>query len=152
MRAQPDEVRDDAGKLAKEHADILRALRDLAAEQLLHRKAIRQLVVHRREVVHAAVMRDVLRPVVELGELLNAGVQVADVRHAVDDVLAVQLQRQAQYAVRRGMLRAHVKDDVACRVGASALLHPRHAFIRGVLQYVRAQRPCGLQLVRILLA
>jgi hypothetical protein len=43
---------------------------------------------------------------------LDAGVQVADLGIDADDDLAVDLQHQAQHAVRRRVLRPHVEDHV----------------------------------------
>ena len=43
--------------------------------------------------------------------LLDAGVQVADDRAGLGDGLAVELQHEAQHAVRGRVLRAHVDDD-----------------------------------------
>ena len=43
-----------------------------------------------------------------LAELLKAGVQVADVRHGVDDPLAFEFQDQPQRRMRGRVLRAEV--------------------------------------------
>jgi hypothetical protein len=48
-----------------------------------------------------------------LGQLLGGAVQQADVRVGPLDDLAVQLQHQAQHAVRRRVLRAEVQRVVA---------------------------------------
>ena len=45
-----------------------------------------------------------------LGRLLHAGVQVPDDRLRAQDGLAVELHHEAQHAVRRRVLRAHVDD------------------------------------------
>ena len=68
-----------------------------------------QLVVDRRGVVHPIDDRDVLVVVQVLAELFEAAVQVADVRRAADDALAVELEHEAQRRVRRGVLRAEVE-------------------------------------------
>ena len=49
-------------------------------------------------------------PGLALAHLLGAAVVVADVRHAVDDLLAVELQHDAQHAVRARVLRAEVQE------------------------------------------
>ena len=51
-----------------------------------------------------------LDPGAELGRLLDAGVQVADHRLEVDDLLALELHDQPQHPVGRGVLGAHVDD------------------------------------------
>jgi hypothetical protein len=48
-----------------------------------------------------------------LGELLGRAVQQADVRIGALDDLAVELEHQAQHAVRRRMLRPEVQRVVA---------------------------------------
>ena len=63
--------------------------------------------------------------VLALGELLGGAVQQADVRVGALDDLAVELEHQAQHAVRRRMLRPEVQRVVADlshrAVGCSAL-------------------------------
>ena len=44
--------------------------------------------------------------------------QEADIGDAVDDLLAVQLQQEAQDAVGAGVLRAHVEQDRLAPQGA----------------------------------
>src|SRR5690606_41677104 len=51
--------------------------------------------------------------------LLDAGVQIPDAGAGIADRFAVDLQDQAQHAVRRGMLRAHVDDHVVTLNGRS---------------------------------
>jgi hypothetical protein len=111
--AEADEVGVDPGELHHEHADDVGALGDLVgdAEQLLDGQAVRRLLEHRREVVHAGAERDALHPGAELHVLLDAGVQVADAGAGLGDRLAVELEDEAEHAVRRRVLRAHVDDD-----------------------------------------
>ena len=47
-----------------------------------------------------------------LAELFEAGVQVAQVRNAAHDGFTIQLDDQAQDAMRRGVLRPHVHEQV----------------------------------------
>ena len=74
-------------------------------------EAVGGLVEHRREVVHAGAERHALRPGAELHVLLDAGVQVADARAGLGHRLAVELEDEAEHAVRRRVLRPHVDDD-----------------------------------------
>ncbi len=51
----------------------------------------------------------------DLEFLFDAGVQIADIRLALDDGFAIEFQQQPQHAVRRRMLRPHVEDHAAPR-------------------------------------
>ncbi len=99
----------DAAQLAEDRAQDLAARRDVDAHQLFDRAVPGDLVVDRRRVVHAVDDGDVLVVVQVLAELLKARVQVADVRHAADDALAIQFQHQAQGGVGGGVLRPEVE-------------------------------------------
>jgi hypothetical protein len=120
--AQPDEVRDDAVHLARDHAQHAAPLGDLDPHQLLDRQREADVVAHRRQVVGPVGQRDdlVVEPV--LAELLESGVQVPDVRDAALDGLALELEHQPQDAVGRGMLGADVDEHV---LGAEILVVPR---------------------------
>jgi hypothetical protein len=74
-------------------------------------QAVGRLLEHRREVVHPGAEGDPLHPGAELHVLLDAGVQVADARAGLGHRLAVELEDEAEHAVRRRVLRAHVDDD-----------------------------------------
>ncbi len=88
----------------------LRATGDLLGDphELLDRLDEAEVVRGRGDVVHAVRVGDALRIGHVLEELLGAAVQIADDRLRVDDALAVDLQKDAQHAVRRRMLRAEV--------------------------------------------
>ena len=64
--------------------------------------------------------------VLVLGELLGGAVQQADVRIGALDDFAVDLEHQAQHAVRRRMLRAEVHRVIAdlshCQLLATRLV------------------------------
>ena len=66
----------------------------------------------RVEVVLAVGPRDDLVVLPVLADLLEAAVQVADVRDAAHHGLAVELEHQPQHAVRGRMLRADVDEHV----------------------------------------
>ena len=87
-----------------------------SAEQLLDREHEDELVVLERDVVDPLRVRDRLPPRLLLHVLLEAGVEVADHGLEPDDVLAVQVDDQAQHAVRRRVVRPEVdRHDVAGR-------------------------------------
>ena len=113
VRAEPQQVVQDARDLVEHDADVLRAHRHLDAEQLLDRHHVGVLVAHHRHVVEPVHVRHRLDEGLVLGELLGGAVQQADVRVGALDHLAVELQHQAQHAVRRRMLRAEVQRVVA---------------------------------------
>ena len=76
------------------------------AEQLLDRERVGVLLVHRRDIVEPVEIGHVLQIGARLHQLLGAAMQQADMRIDALDHLAVELQHQAQHAVRRRMLRA----------------------------------------------
>ena len=82
------------------------AVGHLDAGQLLDRQDVGQVVHHPAEVVHAVGVGDVGVPGLALAHLLGAAVVEADVGHGVDDLLAVELQHDAEDAVGAGVLRA----------------------------------------------
>ena len=96
-----------------------RLRRRLEPEQLLDREHEDELVVLEREVVDPLRVRDRLPPRLVLHVLLEARVEVADHGLEPDDVLAVQVDDQAQHAVRRRMVRPEVdRHHVAGRAHA----------------------------------
>jgi hypothetical protein len=50
-----------------------------------------------------------------LAELFEAAVEIPDVGDATNDRLAIELEHEAEYAVRRRMLRSNVDEHVLCR-------------------------------------
>ena len=108
---QGDQVRGDPVELHDQHADRLRALRRLDAEQLLDGEAVAGLVEQRGQVVHPRHEGRALGPVAVLGVLLDPGVQVADHHPGLGHRLALEVEDQAEDAVGRGVLRAHVDDE-----------------------------------------
>ncbi len=85
----------------------------LDAEQALDRHHVGVLVAHHRDVIEPVHVADRLVERLALGQLLGRAVQETDVRIGLLDHLAVQLEHQAQHAVRRGMLRTEVQREVA---------------------------------------
>ena len=108
VRAQPQQVVQQAGDLVEHHANVLCALRHFDAEQLFNRHHVGVLVGHHRHVVEAVHVRHRLQECLVLGEFLGRAMQQSDVRVSAFDDFAVQLQHQSQHAVGRRMLRPEV--------------------------------------------
>ncbi|MDQ0986245.1 hypothetical protein QFZ71_003528 [Streptomyces sp. V2I9] len=108
-----DQVRGEPVELHQQDAQDGGPVGDLLldAEELLDAQAVRRLVEERRQVVHARDEGGALRPAAEFEVLLDARVEVADAAAGLGDGLAVDLQDEAEHAVRRRVLRAHVDDD-----------------------------------------
>ena len=83
------------------------------AEQLLDRQAERVLLIHRRDVVEPVEIRDRLQIGLVLDQLLGAAMQQPDMRIDALDDFAVELEHQAQHAVRGRMLRPEIDGEIA---------------------------------------
>ena len=78
MIVQPHQLRQD-------RPQILAPRRQLDAEQLLDRMMPGDLVRHRRNVIHPVDDRHILIEIEVFAELLEPAVQIADMRHRIDD-------------------------------------------------------------------
>ena len=103
---------EQAGDLGKHHADVLGADRDLDAQEFFDGQAVGVLVAHHRDVVQPVHVGQRLDVGLGLGELFRRAVQQADVRIGALDDFAVELEHQAQHAVRGRVLRAEVQGVV----------------------------------------
>ena len=113
LRGDVEDVRQQPPDLAEQHADELRAPRHLQMQELFRREAEGVLLVHRRDVVEPVEIRDRLQIGLVLDQLLGAAMQEPDMRIDALDDLAVELQHEAQHAMRGRMLRAEVDGEVA---------------------------------------
>ena len=113
MRPQPQQVVQDAGDLVEHHPDVLGAQGHLDAGELLDRHHVGVLVRHHRHVVEPVHVGHRLQERLVLGEFFGRAVKQPDVRVGPLDHLAVELQHEAQHAVRRRVLRAEVQRVVA---------------------------------------
>jgi hypothetical protein len=104
---------ENSADLTVEHPDKLPPDRHLDAEQLFDGQAEGVLLIHRRNVVEPIEIGHVLQIGARLHQLLGAAMQQADVRIDAFDHFAVQLQHQAQHAVRGRVLRAEVDVELA---------------------------------------
>ena len=110
--AQPEAMARDALQLGENRADVAGAAGHLDLHQLLDGLAVAQIVRGRRHVVHPVGQQNDLRPVPVLAQLLDAAVDVADDDVGVDHPLAVEPQHHPEHAMRAGVLRAHVDDEL----------------------------------------
>ena len=92
-------------------------------EQLFRREAEGVLLVHRRDIVEPVEIGDRLQIGLVLDQLLGAAMQEPDMRIDALDHLAVELEHQAQHAVRRRMLRPEIDGEVAQRGSAITMLY-----------------------------
>ena len=106
---EPDQVRGDPVELEVQDAQVLRARRDLEADQRLDGAAVGHRVEVVGEVVHPLDDGDDLPVRLVLGGLLDAGVDVADDRLDVAHDLALEREQQPQHPVRGRVVRAHVE-------------------------------------------
>src|SRR4051812_14465304 len=106
-------MRENAADLRIEHTDQLRAARRLNTEQLLNREAKPVFLAHRRDVVEPVEVRDRLQIRLRFDQLLGAAVQQPDVWIDPLDDLTIELEDEAEHAVRRRMLRAEVDREIA---------------------------------------
>src|SRR6516225_7858542 len=112
LRGYVEQMRKEPPDLAIKHADELGAARDGDAEELFRRQAEGVLLVHRRHVIEAVEIRDRLQVSFVLDQLLGAPVQETDMRIDTLHDLAVQLEHEAQHAVRGRMLRAEIDSEI----------------------------------------
>ncbi len=111
-RAHAEEVRGDAGEFAADDADDLAARRDGPAHELLDGEGVGDVVGQRREVIEPVRVGHELVVGHVLGDFFVAAMEVADVGHGLGNDLAVELQQDAQNAVRARVRRPHVEREL----------------------------------------
>ena len=86
------------------------------------------LLVHRRDIIEPVEIRDRLQIGLVLDQLFGAAVKQADMRIDALDDLAVELEHQAQHAMRGRMLRPEIDGEIAFGwARSSGVLAPAHA-------------------------
>ena len=108
-----EEMVEEPADLAIEHADELAAARHGDAQELLDGEREGVLLVHRRDIVEPVEIGHRLEIGLVLDQLLGAAMEQADMRIDALDDLAVELQHQAQHAVRRRVLRPEIDVEGA---------------------------------------
>ena len=111
--ADRQQVAGNTLQLGHEHADVFQPVRELLEpHELFHRQHVGQLLVHGAQVIHAVDVGDHLRVRHLLRVFLEAAVQVAEVRRNMLHQLPVGNDFEPQHAVRAGVLRPHLQDQV----------------------------------------
>ena len=112
MSAEPQEVAGDPLELRQNRSNHTRARWSFHNQQFFHCLAISQAAADSRDIVHAVDVRSKLLIRAVLCDFLNAPVQISDDALRADDTLSIELQLDAQHAVRGRMLRPHVDDQL----------------------------------------
>ena len=142
-RPHPHQVRGQARELGHDHSERVGARRHHDAHQLFDRERVGEVVDGRRQVVVAVGHRDALLPAQRFHLLFDAGVQIADDRLQAAHLLAVEVDDEAEHAVRRRMVGTEVdREQLATERAFLAGLGDgdalgdgvRHAFSGGVCQ------------------
>src|SRR5687767_6343008 len=126
-------MRQETADLAIENADQLAAARHLKLQKPFDGKAKGMLLVHRRHIIEAVEIGDVLHIGLVFDELLGAAVEKANVRIDARDHLAVELEHKAQHAMGGRMLRA----EIHCEVAKLSLCHVLTAWISRLASHRR---------------
>src|SRR5215831_2487528 len=124
----------DALELGQDRSNHACAGRSFRHQQFFDGLAVAQTVADGRHVIHAINVRCELLIRAMLGNFLHAPVQVPNHTLGADDALAIELQFDAQHAVRGRMLRSHVQDEFV-RTEQPLLL--RSSISNGFLTYAR---------------
>ena len=82
------------------------------------------LLIHRGDVIEPVEIRNCLQIGLLLDQFLGAAMQKADMRIDARHDFAIELQHQAQNAMRRRMLRSEIDREVA----EILFIHDRQAF------------------------
>jgi len=123
MAAHREQVIGNPSELGEQHAQILAAQRHFEIKQLFDGQHETVLFAHWRNIIEPVEIGQRLKIGLVFDEFFGAAVQQPDMRIDAFDDLAIQLQNEPQYAVRRRMLRTEIDgvvvncDVAGCRVG-----------------------------------
>ena len=112
LRRDVQQMRENATNLGIQHPNDRSTIRHCDAHHLLDGQAVRMLLVHRRDVIKPIKIRQRLQIGLLLNQLFRATVQQANMRIDALNDFAVQLQHEAQNAVRRRVLWPEVDVEV----------------------------------------
>ena len=133
LRAQPEQVADDALHFGHDRPHVLRALRYGHADQFFNGANVGVVVRHGADVIQPVRMRNDLRVMQAFGKFLHPAVQIAHVGNRLGNAFAVQFQHDAQDSVGAGMLRPHVEQQFGRALGGIGFLpgHEDVPLVRG---------------------
>ena len=112
VRAQPQHVAGQAVQLGENHANVLGPARSFDIQQFFNRFAVAQAIRHRRHIVHAIHVGIEHGVGAVLGDLLHSAMEISDYALGAQNFFAIELENHAQHAVRGGVLRAHIDDEL----------------------------------------
>ena len=137
MGSEPHQVRIDAGQFVHQNPHPLRFGRDLQAKQFLDRQTVSEIVGHRAEVVDAVGERHYLLVKLCFASLLDAGVQIANLR--------LECRRPFRRQFRARGAAHHGSTDAAdpCSVSWSGRRFDQHCARR---VDPRPDRQCGWEI------
>src|SRR5579864_8241335 len=94
------------------YADVFRARRSFDVEKFLDCLAVAQSIRDRSHVIHAVHVWIEHGVGAVLGNFFYSAVEVAYYALSAKDLLAVELEDYTQHSVGRGVLRAHINDEL----------------------------------------
>ena len=148
MRAKPQHMAGQPVQFGQDHPDVIGAGRRFQIQQLLDCFAISQPVGDRGYVIHAVDVGIEHRVSAVFRDFFHAAMQIADDTLGAENFFTVESQDDAQHAVGRGMLRAHVDDEL---IGIEEGLVGITEFqVRNVFRRVRHQDYWPLSIPRLI--
>jgi hypothetical protein len=84
--------------------------RHIQVNQFFNRHHVSKVIAHRVHIIKAVAHHGSLGISLGFHVLLNTCMQKTDIRNAIDDGFAIELEQEAQDAMRGRMLRAHVQE------------------------------------------
>src|SRR5215472_2931250 len=112
VRAEPHKVARDALQFGENGANDLGARRRFGTEKFFDRLAVAQAVADCGDVIHTVDVRSKLLVGPVFGDFFDAAVKIAYDALGATDAFSVKFQLDAQHAMCRRMLRAHVDDKL----------------------------------------
>ncbi|OQA95061.1 MAG: hypothetical protein BWY25_02581 [Chloroflexi bacterium ADurb.Bin222] len=132
-------VIDDARQFGHDDAEVLRPFGDFPAKQFFQRQAVSQAVCHPVDIIQAIREGEVLQPGVALADLLVIAMQISKNRLEVLYRLPVEPRHHTKDAVRAGMVRAEIDDQLFRAEGLVGIAVRReHPLIEQPLHFLNA--------------
>ena len=129
-------MRVDTLQLVHDGTDVLYALSQFYLHRLFNDAHQRMAVHHGTEVVHSIGQRQGLRIGVRLAHLLHSTVDISQMRINSLHGFTVQHTLQAKYAVRTGVLRTNVDNEIVVCKQRNASLYQVTVLVERILERV----------------